>query len=85
MDDHYSLPEPIGAAMHFVERTNDARATGVQIDAAQVLASKVACVALREYFSRVANAVESGLFDPSFVGMSEDYLDGEEERQAEAD
>lgn len=85
MDDHYSLPEPIGAAMHFVERTNDARATGVQIDTAQILASKVACVALREYFSRVVAAVESGLFDPSLVGMSEEEFYGEEERETEAD
>ena len=82
MENHYALPEPLGAAIHFVERTNEMRMSGVEIDTAQVLASKVACIAIREYFSRLVTSVEAGLFDP--VAMdSEDFeayrevIDGE--------
>lgn len=88
MDDHYALPEPLGAAIHFIERTNDARSTGIPIDSAQILASKVACVAVREYFARVAKAVESGIFDPMLVPIDKCEIDGwdeEEEGPSEAE
>lgn len=88
MDDHYSLPEPLGAAIHFIERTNDARSTGIEIDSAQVLAAKVACVAVREYFARLATAVESGIYDPMLVPIDKCVIDGwdeEEEGQTEAE
>jgi len=83
VDGFYELPEPLGAAIHFVEQTNNARSNGIPIDSAQILASKVACVALREYFARVAKAVEEGKFDYYF-GEWEDCF-GEEEGKTEAD
>ena len=85
MDDHYSLPEPLGAAIHFIERTNDARSTGIEIDSAQVLAAKVACVAVREYFSRVATAVEAGLYDTQVIAFEGGEGGEEEEGETEAE
>lgn len=73
MDEQYALPEPLGAAIHFVERTNEMRMSGVEMDTAQILAAKVACVAIREYFSRVVTAVEAGIFDP--VACDPDLFD----------
>lgn len=83
MEDHYALPEPLGAAIHFIQQTNDARATGIPIDSAQILASKVACVAIREYFARVAKAVEDGVYDPLPIDFEELY--GEEEGTTETE
>ena len=79
MQEYIELPDPIGAAMHFVQATHEASIAGVEIDTAQVLASKVACVALREYFARVCKAVEYGKFDPYLVSF-EDFHDYEDEK-----
>lgn len=76
--DFISLPEPLAAAMHFIEKTNEHRANGVEIDTAQVLAAKVACVALREYFSRLNDVIAEGQFDPSRILEAEETLYGEE-------
>lgn len=76
--EYTSLPEPLAAAMHLVEKTNDARANGVEIDTAQVLAAKVACVALREYFSRLTDCIKNGDYDPEKVASMESDVWSEE-------
>jgi hypothetical protein len=58
------VPQPVDRAFQLVHHTNEARWQGVAIDGAQVLASKVACLVLREYFSRVLTALEDGELDP---------------------
>ena len=77
--EYTGLPEPLAAAMHLVEKTNDARAAGVEIDTAQILAAKVACVALREYYSRLTDCIKSGDFDPSTIKdvEIEVYMEGD--------
>lgn len=82
MEEYYLMPEPLGAAMHFVEKTNEVRSSGAEIDTAQVLASKVACVALREYFSRLVTSVQDGVFDPVAINVDDceiikEIMDGE--------
>lgn len=56
-------PVSIQQAATFVFATNADRRLG-EIDAAQVLASKIAALACREYFSRLLTALENGELDP---------------------
>lgn len=73
--DWTKVPEPIALAHEVVTSVNQARAEGVQVDAAQVLAAKVASVALRSYFAQLVNAVERGEYDiDTYV---ENFDDGE--------
>ncbi len=74
-----ALPVPIQTAIQFVESTNHYRMHG-PIDAAQTIAAKVALVAIRDYFSQLAEAVQRGKFDPSRE-LPAWLTDGEETEQ----
>jgi hypothetical protein len=61
------VPQPVDRAFQLVHHTNETRGMGIAMDNAQVLAAKVACLVLREYFSRVLTALEDGELDPMTV------------------
>ena len=69
-----NLPDPLGAAIHFVEKTNETRAAGIEVDTAQILAAKAACVTLRDYFARLQTSIADGAFDPEHIAEQEKAL-----------
>lgn len=73
------VPQPIDRAFQLVHHTNEMRSMAVPIDNAQVLASKVACLALREYFSRLLTALEDGELDPITVEEWKELVNASED------
>lgn len=79
------VPQPIDRAFQLVHHTNETRSLGTPIDNAQVLASKVACLVLREYFSRLLTALEDGELDPMTVDEWREFANATEIASSDSD
>lgn len=70
------VPEPLKLAHDFIESTNESRLQGIEVDSAQILAAKVANVAMRSYFARLVDVIERGEFDPDAILQVEMAMGG---------